>query len=283
MLLAWWSNGWLAALLVAGLFWYLTSTRVNSALHLSWSLNQILASAGVLLYPSSIQGLATPWMYFLHLSLSAVIRMDSSTESPVHVLMLSIQAVCGLPPCMHLALFLALSLLSRQLPWFFMVWPYYTNWGKGRKVIRWQVTLYDPIWCYLPSSAVIFNYKLLYLIYFTATAMNDLVCVEWGVKPCFIYQAIMQNDATVKMLHRQFFSVLLQWAGAAGKFTEELCYGGADTWSLQICHHGRFTASNARFALLNSCRLTIFLVIFLNVGSFVNAMLSVYSKTGSVL
>jgi len=36
-------------------------------------------------------------MYFLHLSLSSVILIDSSTESPVHVLMLSIQAVRGLP------------------------------------------------------------------------------------------------------------------------------------------------------------------------------------------
>ena len=34
---------------------------------------------------------------FLHLSLSSVILIDSSTESPVHVLMLSIQAVRGLP------------------------------------------------------------------------------------------------------------------------------------------------------------------------------------------
>ena len=38
-----------------------------------------------------------PWTYFLHLSLSSVILIDSSTESPVHVLMLSIQAVRGLP------------------------------------------------------------------------------------------------------------------------------------------------------------------------------------------
>ena len=49
------------------------------------------------LYPSSTRGLATLWTYFLHLSLSSVILIDSSTESPVHVLMLSIQAVHGLP------------------------------------------------------------------------------------------------------------------------------------------------------------------------------------------
>ena len=35
------------------------------------------------LQPSSIRGLATPWTYFLHLSLSSVILIDSSTDSPV--------------------------------------------------------------------------------------------------------------------------------------------------------------------------------------------------------
>jgi len=44
----------------------------------------------------------------LHMSLSSVILIDSSTESPVHVLMLSIQAVRGLPRLR--ALFLALRL-----------------------------------------------------------------------------------------------------------------------------------------------------------------------------
>ena len=38
----------------------------------------------------------TPWTYFLHLSLSSVILIDSFTESPVHVLMLSTQAVRGI-------------------------------------------------------------------------------------------------------------------------------------------------------------------------------------------
>ena len=45
------------------------------------------------LQPFSIRGLATPWTYFLHLSLSSVIPIDCSTGSRVHVLMLSIQAV----------------------------------------------------------------------------------------------------------------------------------------------------------------------------------------------
>ena len=35
--------------------------------------------------------------YFLHLSLCCVILIDSSTGSPVHILMLSIQAMCDLP------------------------------------------------------------------------------------------------------------------------------------------------------------------------------------------
>ena len=34
------------------------------------------------LQPSSIRGLATPWTYFLHLSLSSIILTDSSTGSP---------------------------------------------------------------------------------------------------------------------------------------------------------------------------------------------------------
>ena len=60
------------------------------------------------LQPSSIRWLATPRTYFLHLSLSSVILTDSSTGSPVHVLMLSIQAVNGLPP-MHTVLSLPVS------------------------------------------------------------------------------------------------------------------------------------------------------------------------------
>jgi len=49
-------------------------------------------------------------LYFLHLSLSSVILIYSSTESPVHILMLSTQAVRMAFACVHLALFLALSL-----------------------------------------------------------------------------------------------------------------------------------------------------------------------------
>jgi len=71
---------------------------------------------------SSIRGLATPWTCFLHLSLSCVILIDSSTESPVHVLILFIQAVRGLSrlrapagivPC--------IISFSRRLPCFLMV------------------------------------------------------------------------------------------------------------------------------------------------------------------
>ena len=44
----------------------------------------------------------------------SVILIDSSTGSPVHVLMLSIQAVRGLPGLLQLALFLALVYLFLQ-------------------------------------------------------------------------------------------------------------------------------------------------------------------------
>ena len=40
---------------------------------------------------------ATPWTHFLHLSLSSVVLTDSSSGSPFHVLVLSTQAVRGLP------------------------------------------------------------------------------------------------------------------------------------------------------------------------------------------
>ena len=70
------------------------------------------------LWPSSIPGLATPWTYFLHLSLSSVILIDSSTESPVHVLMLSTQAVRGLPRLRAPGIVRCIISFSRQLPCF---------------------------------------------------------------------------------------------------------------------------------------------------------------------
>ena len=56
------------------------------------------------------------WTYFLHLSLSSVILIDSSTESPVHVLMLSIQAVRGLPRLCAPGIVPCIISFSRQLP-----------------------------------------------------------------------------------------------------------------------------------------------------------------------
>jgi len=65
--------------------------------------------------------MATPWTYFLHLSLSFVILTDSSTESPVHVLMLSIQAVRGLPRLRAPGIVPCIISFSWQLPCFLMV------------------------------------------------------------------------------------------------------------------------------------------------------------------
>jgi len=73
------------------------------------------------LQPSSIRGLATPWTYFLHLSPSSVILIDSSMGSPVHVLMLSIQAVRGLPRLRAPGIVPCIISFSRQLPCFLMV------------------------------------------------------------------------------------------------------------------------------------------------------------------
>ena len=68
-----------------------------------------------------------PWVghtmdvYFIYLSLSSVILIDSSTESPVHVLMLSIQAVRGLPRLRAPGIVPSIISFSRQLPRFLMV------------------------------------------------------------------------------------------------------------------------------------------------------------------
>ena len=72
----------------------------------------------LVLQSSSVRGLATPWTYFLHLSLSSVILIDSSTESPVHVLMLSVQAVRGLLRLRAPGIVLASSLSPGSRPLF---------------------------------------------------------------------------------------------------------------------------------------------------------------------
>ena len=54
--------------------------------------------------------------YFLHLSLSSVILIDSSAGSPVYVLMLSIQAVCGLPRLCSPGIVPYLLVLNQSIP-----------------------------------------------------------------------------------------------------------------------------------------------------------------------
>ena len=54
-------------------------------------------------------------------SLSSVILIDSFVESPVHVLMLSIQAVRGLPSLCAPGIVLCTISFSRQLPCFLVV------------------------------------------------------------------------------------------------------------------------------------------------------------------
>jgi len=54
-------------------------------------------------------------IYFLHLSPSSVILIDSSTESPVHVLVLSIQAVRSLPRLRAPGIVPCIICFSRQL------------------------------------------------------------------------------------------------------------------------------------------------------------------------
>ena len=66
---------------------------------------------------SSTRGLATPWTYFLHLSMSSVILIDSSTGSPVQYPRLDVvhpgrawSSSPGIVPC--------IISFSRQLPCF---------------------------------------------------------------------------------------------------------------------------------------------------------------------
>jgi len=60
-------------------------------------------------------------VYFLHLSLFSVVLTDSSTESPDHVLVLSIQAVRDLPCLRAPGIVPGIISFSRQLPCFLMV------------------------------------------------------------------------------------------------------------------------------------------------------------------
>jgi len=62
---------------------------------MTWLFSDMCLLVYSVLWPSSIRRLATPWMCFLHLSLSSVILIESSTRSPVHVLMLSISLSPG--------------------------------------------------------------------------------------------------------------------------------------------------------------------------------------------
>ena len=64
--------------------------------------------------------MVTPWTYFLNLSVTSVILTDSYTRSPVHILMLSIQAVHGLPRLRAPGIVLCIISVSRQLPCFLM-------------------------------------------------------------------------------------------------------------------------------------------------------------------
>jgi len=65
--------------------------------------------------------LAKPSTYFIHLSLSSVILIDSTTEIPAHVLMLSIQVVRGLPRLRAHCIVPCIISFSRQLLCFLMV------------------------------------------------------------------------------------------------------------------------------------------------------------------
>ena len=62
----------------------MTVTTTTTTTTTAEMLNQVPALLGFcfVLQPSSIRGLTTPWTYFLQLSLSSLIQIDSSTGSP---------------------------------------------------------------------------------------------------------------------------------------------------------------------------------------------------------
>ena len=71
--------------------------------------------------------MATLWTYFLHLSLSFEVLIDSSTGSPFYVLMLSVEAVRVLPRLRAPGIVPCIISFSMQLPCFLMVWPWYAD------------------------------------------------------------------------------------------------------------------------------------------------------------
>jgi len=75
------------------------STRESSGRPQQLQFHRLFCSLAVL----DPRGLATPLTYFLHLSLSSVILIDSYTGSPVHVLMLPSRPCVAFLACVHLA------------------------------------------------------------------------------------------------------------------------------------------------------------------------------------
>jgi len=73
------------------------------------------------LFPSGLGRSPSRQTIYLHLSLPCVILTDFSTGSPVHVLMLSIQAVRGLPRLRAPGIVPCIISFSGQLPCFLMV------------------------------------------------------------------------------------------------------------------------------------------------------------------
>ena len=116
MILSFLTTKWLQR---KGMSLFHTSTQCIPLIQLN--AEQLQYYCSVLFFSRSM--LTTPWTYFLHLSLSSVILIDSSTGSPVHVLMLSIQAVRGLPQLRAPDIVPCSISFSSQLPCFLMVWP----------------------------------------------------------------------------------------------------------------------------------------------------------------
>ena len=126
-------------------------------------------------------------MYFLHLSLSSAILIDSSMVSLVHVLMFSSRLCVVFLACMHLPLFFALS-FSRQLPCFLMVWPQY------------GLTLAS-----------------LYSLFWQSLILSSLLQLYWG--PTHLFSLLAYYIAKIWMI----LSVLNDYTSVASLFKWDLC------------------------------------------------------------
>jgi len=153
----------------------------------------------------SIRGLATPWTYFLHSSLSSAILIVCYMLSPAHVLILPIQAVRGLPRlCVHLALFRALSLSPGSS--FVFSWCDHSMLAS----LLWQsLTVYSAL---LKTHSFVFfavnEIRSIFLSHFITEASRRLSSFCPSVQ---LSQPYVAADHTSAFISRIFVEIGMRW------------------------------------------------------------------------